>query len=272
MAGRRWTGARALAHRFGDTRVYCVDDVPEGCPYEQSREAAPVSLAEAVARIEDARRSAYVPFAGCERFAGLRDEWDLADFSAREARADGLSLCSAEAQIGVHFDCDDTYSVVLHGQKRVRMAAFAMAPWIYAYPGQPGESRLDSLHTPDLRRFPLLDRAEVLETTLGPGDALFQPRLWYHHYVASSASVSLHLWVGEQYMTRREHVALLRMLGPSHAAAVLGQMLWYGVLRRPSAVRTFGGEPFGLGLYRRLMAKLRLPRPARSGFYDYADW
>ena len=54
-------------------------------------------------------------------------------------------------------------------------------------------SNVDVEH-PDLARFPLFAKARHFDAILGPGDALFIPKGWWHYVRALTPSFSVNFW------------------------------------------------------------------------------
>lgn len=81
------------------------------------------------------------------------------------------------------------------GWKYVRL--FAPSETTRLYPHTEGlctnSSRVD-FHRPDASAYPLFADAAAQEALLGPGDALFIPRGWWHFVMACSPSASVSFW------------------------------------------------------------------------------
>ena len=94
------------------------------------------------------------------------------------------------AKVATHNDPTDNIAVVAAGRRRFTLFPPDAEPNLYMGPSHPTPAgtpvSMVHLTAPDLNRFPrfaeALERAQ--EAELGPGDAIFIPRDWYHHVEA----------------------------------------------------------------------------------------
>lgn len=103
--------------------------------------------------------------------------------------------------VQTHYDLSANLACVVAGQRTFTLYPPEQAANLYVGPleftlaGQP-VSLVDPL-APDHDRFPLYRRAEgeALSTTLGPGDAIYIPPLWWHHVQAHAPlNVLINYW------------------------------------------------------------------------------
>lgn len=81
------------------------------------------------------------------------------------------------------------------GYKFVRLFAPSETPRLYPHTeGMCTNSTQVDLHNPDAAAFPLFAGARFADALLGPGDALFIPRGWWHFVQACSPSCSVSFW------------------------------------------------------------------------------
>lgn len=81
------------------------------------------------------------------------------------------------------------------GHKFVRLFAPSETPRLYPHAeGMCTNSSRVDLHRPDAGEFPLFAEAAFEDALLGPGDALFIPRGWWHFVQSCSPSASVSFW------------------------------------------------------------------------------
>ena len=94
------------------------------------------------------------------------------------------------AKVATHNDSTENIAVVAAGRRRFTLFPPSAEPDLYMGPHHPtpAGARISMVHVtaPDLDRYPRFAAAlEVAqEAELLPGDAVFIPRLWYHHVEA----------------------------------------------------------------------------------------
>jgi hypothetical protein len=96
----------------------------------------------------------------------------------------------------MHRDIADNLHVQVTGRKRFTLAAPSQSDHLYPngpLHGFPNGCGADVEH-PDFTRFPRLRGVELSVVELAPGDAVYMPRLWWHHVRTLEASVSVNLW------------------------------------------------------------------------------
>ncbi len=94
------------------------------------------------------------------------------------------------AKVATHRDPTDNLAVVAAGRRRFTLFPPGAAPFLYMGPDHPtpAGTPISLVHVtkPDFERFPLFEKALELADTaeLGPGDAIYIPRDWFHHVEA----------------------------------------------------------------------------------------
>lgn len=94
------------------------------------------------------------------------------------------------------FDKINNIFAQVYGRKRIVLAAPTQDARMYPRPIEVGaywHSQID-FDRPDHARFPRYQDAELLETTVGPGDLLFIPGDYWHYVRALERSVSVSFW------------------------------------------------------------------------------
>lgn len=103
---------------------------------------------------------------------------------------------SNQSRVSAHYDVTDNVACVVHGAREFTLFAPEQLDNLYIGPldftpaGQP--CSLVDFHQPDLYRFPKFRQAmnNAFTATLGAGDAIFIPSLWWHH-IESTAPLNL---------------------------------------------------------------------------------
>lgn len=146
-----------------------------------------------------------------DRYVGTPLEPELADLSddirlpERCARARFVSMRLWVGPAGIttslHHDLPDNLFVQVRGRKRVILIPRAQGGDCYRhgpFSAVPNFSRVDA-ENPDFERFPRFRRVTPLTGEVGPGEALFIPRLWWHHFRSIEPSISLNVWYADGF-------------------------------------------------------------------------
>jgi hypothetical protein len=94
------------------------------------------------------------------------------------------------AKVATHNDPIENVAVVAAGRRRFTLFPPSAEPFLYMGPKDPtpAGAPISMVHVtaPDFERFPLYAKAleSASEAELGPGDAIFIPRDWFHHVEA----------------------------------------------------------------------------------------
>jgi len=95
----------------------------------------------------------------------------------------------------LHHDPKHNLLVQVVGRKFVRLFAPEHSAALYPHSEAMlcNSSQVD-VRCPDHARFPAFGAAPFMDAELGPGDALFIPRGWWHYVVALTSSFSVSHW------------------------------------------------------------------------------
>jgi hypothetical protein len=93
----------------------------------------------------------------------------------------------------LHYDYLGTHAflIQIYGEKRVIFFAPDQTRYLYPDPAGGTYSLIQDPTQADLAQFPLFPHAQLMETTLGPGDMLLVPTMWWHTTKMSGPSISL---------------------------------------------------------------------------------
>ena len=95
----------------------------------------------------------------------------------------------------LHYDymCLHAYITQVYGQKEFTVIPPNQTEFVYPNPENPWVSMIDDQINPDLKKFPLWEKATPLKFVVGPGETLFIPCGWWHtaHSVTPTISVAL---------------------------------------------------------------------------------
>jgi len=94
---------------------------------------------------------------------------------------------------GFHIDWGDNILAQLQGRKELHLASPEQSRFMYIgrkFDQGTTLSEVD-LDNPDLQRFPLFEKAELIKIILHPGEMIFIPRGWWHHVRSLDASISV---------------------------------------------------------------------------------
>jgi ribosomal protein L16 Arg81 hydroxylase len=76
----------------------------------------------------------------------------------------------------------------VYGRKRIRLISSHSLHLVYNYESFFSEVDCEN---PDFDKFPLFERAEILDVVLQPGDVLFIPVGWWHHIRSLEISINI---------------------------------------------------------------------------------
>jgi hypothetical protein len=96
----------------------------------------------------------------------------------------------------MHRDLADNLHAQVYGRKRFILVAPRQNACVYPnsfFDSVPNGCRVDIEH-PDYARFPRLREVEMFIAELGPGDAIYIPRGWWHHVRTLDLSISVNFW------------------------------------------------------------------------------
>jgi hypothetical protein len=156
----------------------------------------------------------------------LADDRRWADKTESESHLD--SVCrglGGQMWLGVpgasatmHYDLQHNFFLQAHGQKRFTLLPPSAHLSVRLHPRWHGSRRQAQLHLPHIA-------ASINETafviTLGAGDALYVPPMWFHHVESLETNVAMNFWTNSlhsdswQFLTRSSHDAAPAWLGPA---------------------------------------------------------
>lgn len=199
-SGEAWTFA-ALAERYPNTRVVAAalsgntlrEDPRAGVIFEY------VALADFVARAA----------AGAAKHYVMAPLWNLPQDLSREYRippyCEGKPYVRSKLWLGcsgtvtpLHWDVPHNLQVHLAGRKRWLLFAPSQSRALYPrglLSGMPNFAQVDP-EMPEPDRFPRFRQVSCLHAVVGPGDALFIPRGWWHHTRLLDDVVTMNFWWG----------------------------------------------------------------------------
>lgn len=92
----------------------------------------------------------------------------------------------------LHYDKDRLHAFIsqLYGPKDLFLFSPDQSDCLYPNESAPNQSMVD-IHAPDLDRHPRFAEAEMLTTTLAPGDTVFIPSGWWHTTLMNQTSISV---------------------------------------------------------------------------------
>jgi hypothetical protein len=191
---QRWTPEQ-LSERYGERRVR-VYDASFGAPgrqYMGSIDSMRFAdfLHETQTRGRDLRMFLYNL---SRQIPELLDDVQLPEVGLRFSRQFVFSFFGCRGSTTpLHYDIDmgDVLHTVIRGRRRIRLFAPGDAAVLYRHPFTV-RSYVD-LDSPDLARFPALEKARGYEVVLEPGETLYMPCGWWHefHYLEAGMGVSL---------------------------------------------------------------------------------
>lgn len=95
----------------------------------------------------------------------------------------------------LHFDTQENLLGAIQGKKHLALFPGDQTPYLYprGLRDMSHQSQVD-LEKPDLRRFPLLQKARYWTASLEPGDMLFLPSGWWHHVRSEGLNIAFNFW------------------------------------------------------------------------------
>jgi len=189
-----WTPGK-LRERYGDreVRVYDASFGAPGRGYMGSVDS--MSFADFLEATQERGRDLRMFLYNLSRqIPELLEDIRLPDVGLRFSRRFVFSFFGcAGSTTPLHFDIDmgDVLHTVVRGQRRVRMFPPQSSALVYRHPFT--VRSYVNLDTPDLARYPALERVEGFEMILQPGETLYMPAGWWHeyHYLDAGIGVSL---------------------------------------------------------------------------------
>ena len=196
---RTWTVA-SLAERIGDppVRLAVLDrghvriDLKRGIAYETRNLR---SFLDQVERITPPVH--YLRLRLKDRYRFLRDELEVPGYCVGTLFLDvSLLIGGVGTVVETHYDMLHNLVAQLRGRRRVTLFSPADTRCLYPYPMRTlqwhySRVRLDA---PDLGVFPRFRNACPLQVELAPGEVLFIPRGWWHHFETLEPSIAVNFF------------------------------------------------------------------------------
>lgn len=117
-----------------------------------------------------------------------------------------------------HYDGYHNFYTQLYGKKRFLLLRPTNWPGVYPYPflhPSHAQAQVNASNERDRNRFQLLNKVEVLEAVLEPGDLLYIPPLWFHEVESLEVSISVNVWTDSMQTKTAE--ALFKLFLPIHS-------------------------------------------------------
>jgi lysine-specific demethylase 8 len=259
-AVRSWTPERVAA-RHGGTKVSVWTGLPAaGSPFDGTvrDHQRVVTLADFTENLLG-HPGSYLTQAPLTMFPGLSGGISLAAVTPPPARPESLWVGNS-THSGLHFDLADGLLAQVYGVKTATLVRAGQFSRLYPYPEMHLKSRVDPDDF-DPKAFPRFAGAGRFTARLEPGDALFIPRLWWHHLVSDGISMSVNTWFGPARPSGW-FTTLLRS-GPAVWRRTAYDFVDLGIRKRDFQVRVMSSKPTGLELYGMLSSRTR--RRAAAG-------
>lgn len=230
----KWSFA-SLSQSLGDQIVKVLLDLPKyGGVLPQGQEAyeRKMPFKDFVERILQNKGSpCYMGYSRATDF--LKEYVNSYDFSpltipSTHPTDTRLWIGSAGTCSGLHTDLKDNIFAQIVGKKKVFLIARNETHLCYPFIDNLVNSQVDPENY-DPQKFPKFMRANVLETTVGPGDVLFIPKGCWHYLRSENPSISINHWFGPP-VSAAIYLALLARLGPSYVSRTFVDMFKYGIL------------------------------------------
>ncbi|WP_164887300.1 cupin-like domain-containing protein [Hahella sp. KA22] len=254
----KWT-PDYFRRRFASQRVRPSLQLPAyGAPYfsTEKHHRREMYLSEFIDILESGD-ACYVDQTDVHSFSGLEEDYCYQQFISPGVNFTSLWIGS-KTRSGLHYDNMDNLFVQVYGEKKAILLAPQEARNLYPFGDCISKSRVDP-ERPDLMHYPRFAKAKTLTARLQPGDILFFPRGWWHHFSSTGPSISLSCWYGAP-LTIAEQARGVNLAGRHLWFRILRDFLWHGVLGRAYNQRLFSTPPTGKLLYDLLFAPKRLTK------------
>ena len=253
-AVRTWTPA-SISARFADEQfAVSVSQPGKGGLYHGSAadHLRRMSLGEFVDQLPN-NPGSYLAQARMNRLSGLADDLAISQVVGRPFLNENLWMGNA-TRSGLHFDEADNLLAQVYGVETATLVPPGQFSCVYPRPELHTKSQVDPDDI-DARAFPRFAQADRYTATLHPGDALYIPRLWWHHLASDDISISVNAWFGQMY--RGDLPATVLRAGPTVWRRVGRDFVALGILKRDYQNRLFSPKPTGLRLYEMLTGSTR---------------
>ncbi|MCG8611624.1 MAG: cupin-like domain-containing protein [Pseudomonadales bacterium] len=246
-AVREWTPEYFLAH-YADQPVTPSINLPErATPYEsyETNHREKMIMSEFLQHLSEGQRC-YIDQSDISPFQGLENDFEFSEIANPPIAFVSLWV-GHNTRSGLHYDNMDNSYVQVFGNKKVWLVPPDESRYVYPFADSVSKSKVDP-ENPDLVKYPKFARATPLVATLEPGDMLYFPRGWWHHFKSLGTSVSLSCWHG-QALTVQQQVKAVNDAGIHLWGQIFRDFVWHGVFGKAYQQRLFSTPPTGKMLY-----------------------
>ena len=150
-----------------------------------------------------------------------------------------LRISSAGIRIWTHYDVMDNVYVQIVGTKNVLMFPPSEALNLYL---EGDKSKVVDFNDPDLLlKYPKFAQAQQYRASIGPGDILFIPALWFHNMKATSPGVAINIFwknLEEKLYDKKDPYGNRDLLPAAKASRMLDNV-WHQLDTLPDEYRDF---------------------------------
>jgi hypothetical protein len=252
---RHWSPQRLTAESSGQPVAVNVNLPSHGVPYREqiSDHHRKMRLDEFVALLQSGQ-SCYLNQVPLKDFPALESELNLKELRLGRIFSANLWV-GCKTRSGLHFDNADNLFGQIYGQKRALLVSPNYSKFLYPFSDNPSKSQVD-LECPDLERHPKCVRVQVWSCELGPGDALYIPRGWWHYISTEDISISINCWHGDT-LSGVERVQMFLAGGLRVVWRASYDFFWHGVFGRPYPARLFSPPSPGIQAYNKVRAQFK---------------
>src|SRR5688572_2690592 len=240
----KWTPEK-MASQWANKEVGVVVDLPShGVPYrERSKDYQKrMKLGDFISLLGTGK-VCYLNQAPLVEYPELESDFNLKNLGIDRIFALNLWIGS-KTRSGLHFDNADNLFGQINGRKKALLVSPVYSKFLYPFADNPSKSQID-LDQPNLKDFPKCKRIEVWSCDLGPGDALYMPRGWWHHICAEEISICINCWHGDS-LSEFEYMKMFLAGGARVMWRAVYDFVWHGIMKKPYQYRLFSPSPPGL--------------------------
>lgn len=246
-ATKKWT-PQFFKQSFGKLKVNVSTKLPtDQSPYFSTEKQHRTKIL-----VEDfvdnfmGQQSCYLDQADISLFDGLGADFHFEECFSEEPKFTSLWIGN-KTRSGLHYDNMDNMYVQIHGTKNVLLVGPSDSGSVYPFADNVSKSKVDP-ENPDLSKYPKFASVTLYQACLEPGDVLFFPKGWWHHFVSPESSISLSCWYGD-FLTISEQVKGVNAAGYHLWLTIIRDFVWLGALGRPFKQRLFSSPPTGKILF-----------------------
>jgi lysine-specific demethylase 8 len=240
-----------FADAYPDKQVQISVSLPShGVPYREpvAGHQQSVSIPELVRMLENGA-ACYLNQSRLANFKEFERDLHLVDLCRGKIIGTNLWI-GGKTRSGLHYDNADNLFLQIFGYKRALLIDPRYSRNLYPFTDSPTKSQLDP-EFPDLKRYPRFARCETWNCALGPGDAIYIPRGWWHFIGSENVSVSVNCWHGN-ILSQTDRRRRFLESGPRVVLRGAWDFCWHGMIGRPQRQRLFSPKSPGLQAYERL--------------------